>query len=291
MDSLQKYFRENFTERGELGASVSVWKNGEEIISLSDGFRDRGKSVVWTSDTLIPVYSATKAPAAATLLHALEKRGLNEESLVSEVWSGFPLDAATFAEMLSHQCGLSALRDVADVHDHAAVIAAVESQEPEWVPGQGHGYHPRTIGFLMDECVRRLEGKTLGEVWNNEIAAPFGIDFWIGLSESEFSRVAQLVPGRTKPSAFEEGFYASFHTADSLTRRAFSSPKGLHAIAEMNDPKAWQAGLPAMGGVGTASGLAKFYQAAIGAIDSPFSETTRSALATLQISGEDKVLL
>ena len=168
---------------------------------------------------------------------------------------------------------------------------AVERQRPEWSPGDGHGYHPRTFGFLLDECVRRIEGRSLGEVWNEDIALPAGIDFWIGLPESEWGRVAKLIPGRAKPSVYEEGFYAAFNTPDSLTRRAFSSPRGLHAIAEMNEPKAWAAALPAMGGVGTARGLAKFYQLAIGAIDGPFSEKVRRALAGLRISGEDKVLL
>jgi CubicO group peptidase (beta-lactamase class C family) len=59
----------------------------------------------------------------------------------------------------------------------------------------------------------------------------------------------------------------------------------------MNDPKAWSAGFPAMGGVGTASALAKFYQAAIGAIPSPIPEPVLHALATLQSSGHDRVLL
>jgi CubicO group peptidase (beta-lactamase class C family) len=193
--------------------------------------------------------------------------------------------------MLSHQCGLAALDEVVDVYDHRAVIGAVERQHPEWHLGQGHGYHPRTFGFLLDECVRRLEGRSLGNFWYREIAAPFAIDFWIGLPEQEWSRVAMLVPGRAKSSDSEQGFYESFNKPGSLTRRAFSSPRGLHAIAEMNTPKAWEAALPAMGGVGSASGLAKFYQIAIGAIDGPFSERVRSALAGLRIQGEDKILL
>lgn len=290
-EGLETYFEGNFIHRGELGAAVSVWKNGEEIVALAGGFREKEKLTEWTADTLIPVYSATKGPASATLLHVLSRKGLDEQTLVSEVWTGFPLNGATFGEMLSHQCGLAALGETADVFDHAAVTSSVENTSPEWMPGQAHGYHPRTFGFLLDECVRRLEGKTLGQVWNREIARPMDIDFWIGLPESEWGRVAKLVPGRAKPAAYEEGFYASFNTPGSLTRRAFSSPKGLHAIAEMNEPKAWSAALPAMGGVGSASGLAKFYQAAIGAMESPFSETVRRALATLQISGPDKVLL
>jgi CubicO group peptidase (beta-lactamase class C family) len=288
---LRKYFEENFAVRSELGASLSVWINGEEVVSFHDGFKNKGRSEHWDRRTIVPVYSASKGPAAATLLYALDKHGLDEHCLVSEVWSGFPLDAATFGEMLSHQCGLAALAHQADVYDHRAVIEAVEHTLPEWVPGSGHGYHPRTYGFLLDECVRRLEGKSLGRIWNEEIAKPTGIDFWIGLPESEWQRVARLVPGRAKASVFEEGFYAAFNTSGSLTRRAFSSPKGLHAIAEMNESRAWQAALPAMGGLGSATGLAKFYQCAIGALHSPLGSSVRNALGRLHVSGEDRVLL
>lgn len=293
MDSneLREYFRENFSSRGELGASVSIWKNGEEVLEIFDGWCGREKLSKWTKRTLAPVYSATKAPAAATLLYVLDRNGLTTKTSIGEVWPTFPVPSASFAEMLSHQCGLAALDEPADVYDHAAVIAAVEKQKPEWVPGEGHGYHPRTFGFLLDECVRRLDGRSLGEVWNEDIAIPCGIDFWIGLPESEWGRVAKLVPGRAKASSFEQGFYEAFSTPGSLTRRAFSTPRGLHTIAEMNTPKAWAAGLPAMGGVGSASGLAKFYQLAIGAIPGPFSEKVRNSLAELQVSGVDKVLL
>jgi CubicO group peptidase (beta-lactamase class C family) len=246
INELYLYFRENFSLRGELGASVSVWIKGEEMIDLADGWRDRERSNEWGKRTLAPVYSATKVPAAATLLHVLDRHGLTIETPVGEIWPLFPLVSASFGDLLSHQCGFAALEESVDVFDHAGVIAAVERQRPEWIPGEGHGYHPRTFGFLLDEFVRRLEGRPLGRVWNEDIAAPCGIDFWIGLPESEWGRVAQLVPGRAKASVFEEGFYESFNTPGSLTRRAFSSPRGLHAIAEMNTPRAWAAGLPAM---------------------------------------------
>jgi len=289
--SLESYFQENFSDRGELGASVSVWKDGVEVVDLAGGFQDRQKSEVWGRNTLVPVYSATKGPAAATLLYVLAKHGLDESDLVSEIWTGFPLDAASFAQLLSHQCGLGGLSETADVFDHDAVVRAIENTEPEWLPGEAHGYHPRTFGFLLDECVRKLDGRSLGEIWNEELARPLDIEFWIGLPEAEWSRVAKLVPGRATPSAHEKGFYEAFSQAGSLTRRAFSSPRGLHAIAEMNEPRAWAAGLPAMGGVGSASGLAKFYQYAIGAIQSPLFDPVRAPLAALQVSGEDKVLL
>jgi len=283
-------FERNFRERGELGASVSVWWNGVEILNEAQGWREKTRNRPWTSDTLVPVYSATKGPAASTLLLALESRGLGPETSVREVWSRFPVEA-NFAQLLSHQCGLAALDRRASVWNHEEVIAAVEAQEPAWLPGEGHGYHPRMFGPLVEEPVRRLTGKSLGAYFREVLGDPLGLDFWIGLPESGYSRVATLYPGKADKSDLEEGFYREFHREGSLVRRAFSSPRGLHSVQDMNDPKAWLAGFPAMGGIGTASALAKFYQAAIGALASPLSSAVRAALATREIQGEDRILL
>lgn len=284
-------FEENFRSRGELGASVSVWWRGEEVLSVGEGWCEKERQRRWSPGTLVPVYSATKAPAAATLLMALDSRGLGPETPVREVWPGFPLEEASFGDLLSHQCGLAALDRRASVWEHEDVVAAIEAQEPAWRPGGGHGYHPRTFGALLDEPVRRLTGRTLGEAWREKIAAPLGLDFWIGLPEAEWPRVARLYPGKAAAEDLQSGFYKEFNTEGTLTRRAFGSPRGLHSVQEMNDPKAWAAGLPAMGGVGTASALAKFYQAAIGAIDSPLGESVKRALATVRCAGDDRVLI
>ncbi len=283
-------FEENFRSRGELGASLSVWWQGNEVLSLGEGWCEREKSRPWTETTLVPVYSATKGPASATLLAALDSRGLSVETPVREVWPRFPVEAS-FADLLSHQCGLAALDRRAGIWNHQEVVEAIEAQQPEWMPGEGHGYHPRTFGFLVDEPVRRLTGMTLGEYWRKAIAGPLDLDFWIGLPENEWSRVARLVPGKMNASGDPDAFYQAFGTAGTLTRRAFQSPAGMHAVHEMNEPRAWAAGFPAMGGTGTASSLAKFYQAAIGAVDSPLSERARSALMEVRSSGEDRVLL
>ena len=288
---VEQVFEGNFSRQLELGASVSVWWRGKEILNRAAGFRDREKSQVWNEETLVPVYSATKGPASASLLLALYRHGLDENTPVGEVWSGFPLPAATFAEMMSHQCGLAALAQPASIWDHDAVVRAVERQLPAWSPGQGIGYHPRTFGFLLDEFVRRLTGMPLGQWWRRELAEPMGWDFWIGLPENQWHRVAQLVPGRAEKDHADQAFYRDYMSEGTMTRRAFLSPSGLHAVQDMNTPQAWSAGFAAMGGVGTARSLAQFYQAAIGAFDSPLGAGICRALATLQIQGEDRVLL
>lgn len=284
-------FERNFRDRGELGASISIWWDGVELISEGHGWCERENIREWTVDTLVPVYSATKIPAAATVLVALESQGLSVETLVTEVWPQFPVADARFSHLLSHQCGLSVLDRKVSIFEHAEVVAAIEAQTPAWVLGECQGYHPRTFGALTDEPVRRLTGKTLGMYWRETIADPLGLDFWIGLPESEWPRVARLYPGKAGKDDLADSFYKQLTTSGTFTRRAFSSPRGLHSIHEMNESRAWSAGLPALGGVGTASALAKFYQAVIGSIASPLSPGARHALATPQRSGDDLVLL
>ena len=291
LGEVSEIFEKNFRERGELGASISIWWNGIEMLSEGTGWCEKEQQRRWTTETLVPVYSATKGPASATLLMALEAAGLGPESLVREVWPKFPQAQATFAQLLSHQCGLSALDRKASVWEHDEVVAAIESQKPAWNLGEGHGYHPRTFGALLEEPVRKLTGMTLGKYWREKIADPLDLDFWIGLPEEQWPRVAKLYPGKAAKSDLEEGFYREFNREGTLTRRAFGSPRGLSSVQEMNDPKAWSAGIPSMGGLGTASALAKFYQAAIGVIGSPLSVMVRTALATTRSAAEDQVLL
>ena len=285
-------FERNFREHGELGAAVSVWWRGTEVLALADGWREREQVHRWTPDTLVPVYSATKGPSAACLLLALHDRGMGPETEVREVWPRFPVAGAGFGDLLSHQCGLAVLDRRASVWNDAEVVAAIEAQAPHWRPGEGHGYHPRTFGPLVEHPVRRLTGRRLGELWRDRIAAPLGLDFWIGLPKEARGRVARLYPGKlARDELATDAFYRAYHTDGTITRDAFLSPRGLHSVGEMNDPRAWRAGFAAIGGIGTASALAKFYQAALGVIESPLPPAVCRWLGERRVNGPDRVLL
>ena len=244
--------------KDEIGWSFVAMKGCKEVVSRHEGFSDRHRMKVWTEKTIAPVWSATKGPMSGCVLMALHRIGMNGKSLVEGVWPELKAGCLTFDEMFSHQGGYAALHEKVSIWDRKAVIASLENQDPLWAVGT-HGYHPRTIGFLADEIVRRIDGRPLGQFWREEIAETEEIDFWIGLPEEQFSRVAELVPARLSKSGEPKPFYEALLTKDSLTRRAFSSPSDLAGVSEMNQPRAWQAGLPAMGGVGSALGLAKFY--------------------------------
>ncbi len=285
----------------KLGGALSIWQGEEEILHLVGGHRDRQRTLPWEEDTLVPVWSCTKGPAAVCVLAALTKAGLGPETRVAEIWPGFAQGgkgAVTVAQVLSHQAGLSALDQRVFIHDYQAVIAAIEAQVPQWSLGSGHGYHPRTVGFLVDELVRRLgKAHSLGHYWQENFAEPLGWDVWIGLPESEHHRVATLVPGRVDSGspAEEAAFYAAFADRDSLTQRSFTSPTGLHAVADMNHSEAWQAGYPAMGGVASARGLAAFYALLASGgncAGTPFFNASQlDAMSATLTSGQDAVLL
>lgn len=261
-EALSPAFTDNFLSRGELGASVAVWRHGHPPVALAGGFQDTERSQMWQSDTLVLVWSATKGPAAACLLHALEAARLPLDTPVARVWpefAAFGKAAVTLRMLLQHEAGLSALDAPPPVEDREAVAAALASQAPAWEPGTAHGYHPRTFGFLLDELLRRLgAGESLGAYWRRVFAEPLALDFWIGLPPELLPRVAPVFsPRALLPKG--DPFFAAFMSPGSLTSRSFASPKGLHSAAAMNTPEARTACYPGFGGIGTASALAKFY--------------------------------
>jgi CubicO group peptidase (beta-lactamase class C family) len=257
------WFEENFHTRGELGASVSLWQNGVEILNLSHGYMDRSRDRVWNADTLAPVWSATKGPAAVCCLMALNEAHLPLDCPVSEVWPEFVGGGKaemTFAHLLSHTAGLCALDERVSIFDYEAVIDALEEQMPLWEPGTKQGYHARTFGFLMDEIVRRITGlESLGDYFCKTIGSPLGLDFWIGLPTAQHDRVACIYPGKISLAGGDQPFLKAFSTSGSLTQRTFTSPMGLNAVSDFNQPDTWKAGYASMGGVGSARGLGQFY--------------------------------
>ncbi len=295
-ERITSLFHENFALYGEVGASLSVWQDGREVISLSGGFRDRNRTLPWTADTPVLVWSATKGPAAACVLHAMQERGLTLGTRVADVWPEFAAHGKgtlTIGQTLSHQSGVPALDRTASVFDHAEVARAIADQAPYWEPGTAVGYGPRLFGFLLDELVRRIAGRTLGEYWRTEFAEPLGLEFWIGVPEDMVAKVAPIFPPKAAPP--KDRFYTAFVTPGSLTLRAFGSPAGLNAVAAMNAPEGRRTSLPGFGGIGTAAALAKFYAmlAAGGSLDGCtfFRAETLEWMQHTLAQGDDRVLL
>jgi CubicO group peptidase (beta-lactamase class C family) len=261
--SLQEAFERNFRERGEIGASVSVFRGDAEIINLSEGHTTRERTQPWTSDTLVPVWSATKGPAAVACLCALDDASVPLDSPVREIWPQFAgggKDKVTLLQVLTHTAGLSALDEPTPIEDYDAVIHALERQKPLFPPGTRQGYHARTFGFLLEEIARRITGAgSFGRYFRERLADPMNLDFWIGLPAEQLPRVATLYPGKLRPGAAQTPFMQAFNSKGSVTQRTFASPSGLNAVQDLNNPETLARGYASMGGVGSARALASFY--------------------------------
>ncbi len=294
---IRPLFEENFARYGELGAAVSIWQNGRSLLELQGGYRDAGRELPWTSETIVLFWSATKGLGSACLLHVLQEHDIGLERRVAEFWPEFAQagkDEIRLGQLLSHQAGLAALDTVVEITDHAAVVRALEKQKPLWAPGTAHGYHARTFGFLLDELVRRLDGRTLGVYWREIFAEPLALEIWIGLPEGENARAATVYAAKATGPATDP-FYHALTIPGTLQQRAFSSPRGLNAVSAMNDPQNRKNSLVSLGGIGSAQALGRFYAmlANGGELDGKrfFSPATIAQMTTRLASGLDRVFL
>lgn len=274
--AFERVFRENLAG----GASVSVWKHGAECCTLAAGDG-------WTCETLVPIFSATKPASALCLLLALHDCCRGQDVEVGDIWPAFPAPHCTVGQLLSHQCGLAALEKPVPLEDLDACRAAIERSSPAWLPPR-HGYHPQTYGPLVDILMLELTGMRVCQFWEKRIRHPLGLDFYIGLPESEFHRVAFLQAPRIQPGYMQQNdFYKKYFDSGSSVYKAFHSIQGYATPREMSTPAAWQCGSPAKGGVASARGLAQFYQTLMSDF---FPSEVREAISTLQCSGWDEIL-
>lgn len=112
--AVREAFEENFRERGELGAAVTVIVGGRTVVDLWGGWADAARSRPWERDTLVNVWSTTKGPVALCA-HVLVDRGLLDlDAPVAAYWPEFAAagkEKVLVRHLLSHRAGLAGLRE------------------------------------------------------------------------------------------------------------------------------------------------------------------------------------
>jgi CubicO group peptidase (beta-lactamase class C family) len=248
-------FENNFTENGDVGASVAVSVNGQMVVDLWGGGTSADGTGDWAEDTIVNVYSTTKTMAALTLLVLADRGEVDLDASVADYWPEFAAngkEGVKVRHFMSHSAGLSGLDEPVgenDLYDWEKITGLLAAQAPWWEPGTASGYHAITQGYLIGEVVRRVSGRTLGQYFADEIARPLGADFHIGLDERHFDRVAELVPPEAPPQS------AMDPDPDSVAARTFSSPP-IDALWSRN--AAWRkAEIPAANGHGNARSVVR----------------------------------
>jgi CubicO group peptidase (beta-lactamase class C family) len=205
-DSLRELFAAKLESGEDLGASLAVNIDGETVVDLWGGWADEARTVPWTEETIINVFSTTKTMTALAALVLVDRGELDLDANVAAYWPEFAAQGKAeikVRQLLSHTSGVSGWDqpiNIDDVYDWDKSTAMLAAQAPWWEPGTVSGYHALTYGHLIGELIRRITGHRLGEFFAAHIARPLGADFHIGLAPSEFPRVANLVAHNWPPT-------------------------------------------------------------------------------------------
>ncbi|XP_072174855.1 beta-lactamase domain-containing protein 2-like isoform X3 [Diadema setosum] len=228
-EDVRDVFRQNF-ERGlesrESGSAFAVYFKGENVVNVFGGYADADSQQLWRENTLSVVYSTTK---------------------------GLPLSPEPFKYDILRDC--------------ARCGATFASAAPLWEPGTAHGYHSVSLGPLANELLRRVDpqGRTIGRFFAEEIAKPFGIDFFIGLPLEENHRTAKLVIPDPGPAVALKALRSTRNrrvVARSMRDTYLLKDVTLNAgdlinFKTQNNPEYRAIEIPSANGFGTAEGLAK----------------------------------
>ncbi|MGE0828268.1 MAG: serine hydrolase domain-containing protein [Hyphomonadaceae bacterium] len=287
-EPVREAFAANFDEGGEIGAAFAAIQDGRTIADLWGGHTSRKRDQAWARDTIVPIYSATKPIAAFIAARLIDTDGVDFDAPVARVWPEFGAEGKgeiTIAQALSHQAGLAGFADPIDPAlwlDPPALAAKLAETAPLWPPGSASGYHPLTWGYIAGEIVRRATGRTLGAILREDICAPRGVDFWIGLPDEHHARSAEIARPTRLPDL---GPITPIKQAAFLTKWAAPDRGGA----------AWRrTEIPSGNGHGTARATAFLYSlyAEGGALggEQMLSPIAYDALTRPRIDGQDLVL-
>jgi CubicO group peptidase (beta-lactamase class C family) len=269
-EKVRDAFADNFTRRRELGGACCVYWQGQKVVDLWGGIRNKQTGDNWDRDTMVVIHSATKGLAAMTLAIAHSRGWLDYERRVATYWPEFAQhgkETITVRQLLAHQAGLFALDEPVDrsvVADPDRLAAVLARQKPAWPPGTRQAYHALTLGFYQGELLRRIDPqhRTLGQFFQDEIATPLGEDVYIRLPEAvPNARLATIAP----PGRFRmlTGFPLRL-TLDTMNPRsnfyrALVINPGTGVYLDPQHVYARNLEVPSGGGVATARGIAHAY--------------------------------
>lgn len=308
-ESVRAVFEQRLESKREVGAAIAFTLEGELVVDLWGGFVDAARTRPWQRDTLVNTYSTTKGMTTICAHRLVEQGRLDLDAPVARYWPEFA--QAGKAEipvrcLLCHKAGLPAIRrpmPKGSLYDWDAVCAGLAESEPWWPPGTKHGYSPFTFGHLVGELVRRIDGRTIGRMFREDVAAPLGADYHIGLPAEEHARVADMIGNLIPPRREGDSGAPRFKGPLAQFMRDMSDPTTMVGAAfnnppspsgAVNSPEWRSAELPATGGHGTARALARIYGALAcdGAIDGVriLEPATIERAITEQAAGPDATL-
>lgn len=255
-------FLANFEHFDDVGAACAVYHHGRTVVDLWGGIADVKTDRPWRADTIACMNSATKGATAICALILAQRGRLDLDAPIAGVWPEFAAggkETITLRMVLSHRAGLARIDGLApdEASDRVRVLAALAAQTPNWEPGTAQGYHVTSMGWITGEVVRRISGRTLGQFFAHEVAAPLGLDLWIGLPKQQEARFAPFVEFDPEVrSLLKEAM-----TGDTFAAQVLGPSRIYELDRRANGRRFHELELPFANGIGTARALARMYAA------------------------------
>lgn len=290
-------FVNNFIEHNEIGASVCIEIDGKVVVDLWGGFSDVNKTQPWRHDQLVNVFSVGKGVTALLAAQCVDRSEISYDSRIIDVWPEFGVhgkEQMTLRDALGHRVGLPAVRTplpAKAMYDWQLMCDALATETPWWIPGEGHGYHVNTFGFIVGEVLRRATGKSVGTLLRERVASPLAIDLYLGCPTSLHHRMAEFEWPGTPPS---DAPPAGLPDAQLLQYNTYYNPPGLSGASTVNTTEWRRAEIPSTNMHASATAVAHLYSilAHGGSMNEQHLITSDTlALATTEVShGDDLVL-
>ncbi|MEL6528440.1 MAG: serine hydrolase domain-containing protein [Pseudomonadota bacterium] len=274
-ESVAHAFQASIVSGETLGAACTIMHHGETLVDLHGGWKDLGRQRVWEADDIALAYSLTKGLTGMAAAVAVSRGLFSYDDLVADIWPEFAANGkanVTVGEALSGQAGLAAIDHkltLENISNEKDICSAIARQKPNWTPGDFAGNHAYTLGWIASELIHRCDpkGRRLPQFFADEIASPLSVDAFLGLPKTfDRNRIARI-----------DGFRAQdmflHHTTmpwplifkmclpTSLAFKTMNNPLVLDGPGALDCEAFWRVGQGAAGGMASARGLAKLYNA------------------------------
>ena len=289
-NKVRETFFENFSLRGEVGASVCIYYKGEKVVDLWGGVRDITEQKPWQADDVTTLFSVTKGLVATCFLMLFDQGKITYDEPIAKYWPELCVsppgerypnerDQLTIADLLNHRSGLLGFKSKLSLEtlgNEAELLKRLEQEPLHWQPNSQQGYHGVSFGLYSNALFKKITGESVGEYLRKHIRTRYPMDLYLGLNEQEKEKLCQrinpiypnqlsdilsgILPSLLKNNR-EGKFFRKALSSGSHTAFAFGQPEelGAKALKNFNTTKVRSLELAWANALGSARGIASLY--------------------------------
>lgn len=250
------------------GLSFCLRKSGKILLNRSLGHSRGNAPVLWgerlrdekkvlmTPETPVCLFSASKAITAMLVHYLSEKKQLDIMDPVSHYLPKFKVSGKrdlSIYHILSHRAGIPSFPSHLPpdfLFDRDLVSDVIAGMQPKWVGGRVLGYHAITGGFVLGEIIEVVTKASIQNLLRDAFQAPLQLPFFtFGLSPELRDHAALN---------YVSGMKLAFPASHIMKRILGASIEDVVRIS--NDPRFFEAIIPAGNIYSTAEGVGRFFQ-------------------------------